>query len=213
MAKNMTDDELLALAKRATPGEHVAMDARTLNAPATCIDFAVVAGNKETARVWTEDDARYYAAANPAAIIALIERHRAEVERLTARVAWLEAEARGDDALIKELETARKDEATRLTRERDEARAAMAGSTRGELLSALAAAQKRVAGLEPLLQRCADELQAEINARYMGLLEYPSNQRKYKLDMEAVNNTRAALKESGNGDETVRQGRRGKSES
>lgn len=90
----MTDTtDLLALARKATPGEwRVVSDAP--NYGVTCGDRRIVQTPNQNnyqkfgrSDPWhgieTYQDAAYIAAANPSAIIALIERHNAEVERLT----------------------------------------------------------------------------------------------------------------------------------
>lgn len=66
-------DALAELAKKATPGPWTPRDVRGLDAPADCIDFAVVGGRRETARVWTEADTRFIAALNPATVLSLID--------------------------------------------------------------------------------------------------------------------------------------------
>lgn len=55
---------LRELSERATGGEWLPWDGRMLKAPADCIDFAILSSAaNETARVWTENDARFIAAA------------------------------------------------------------------------------------------------------------------------------------------------------
>lgn len=80
-----TDDELLALAKKATQGEWQYPGIDEVNP-----DLITAGRDRDGAFIYPidadeneADNRAFVAAANPAAIIALIERHRAEVERLT----------------------------------------------------------------------------------------------------------------------------------
>lgn len=43
------------------------------------------------------------------------------------------------------------------------------------------------------LEECADALEEELAARYLGLLDYPSVKADYDIDMEAVQRARAAI--------------------
>lgn len=52
---------------------------------------------------------------------------------------------------------------------------------------------RRTMTVKEALRRCADELEAELNARYANTLDYPSMKRKYDLDMQTVIDARAAL--------------------
>ena len=124
MAKNMTDDELLALAKKATPGPWEATDGVVWidtreqvccgRSYTECCGQYDIKGGQEKIADSGETDAAYIAAANPAAIIALIERRRAEVADLSGLHEALTRTAHSNKLLRAEIE--------RLTRERDEAR-------------------------------------------------------------------------------------------
>jgi len=189
-----TDDELLALAKKATQGPWVIIPPTPHEDEEGCFthpggiegsdgDPVCVFGDPSGSGTMFENEANqsYIAAANPAAIIALIERHRAEVEELRQRVGFIESKVDIEDMpdhyawAVNEL-TARKAyskaecatliaeqraEAERLTRERDEAqtdRAIANNLARTELQkregaeAALAAERKRCGELEALLK-------------------------------------------------------------
>ena len=83
--------ELRAKAEAATPGRH---EARYLpgGMPTDCCKFGVVSGatGKETARVWAREDVEFYAAANPATVLALLAVVEAaqEGERRLERAAY-----------------------------------------------------------------------------------------------------------------------------
>ena len=47
--------------------------------------------------------------------------------------------------------------------------------------------------LVALLDECSNDLGAEINLRYVGLLEYPDNRKKYEQDMKIVWAARRAV--------------------
>lgn len=67
-------EELRRLAEAATPGPY---DARLVRGiPADCVDYGVISlvTGQETCRTWTEDDARFYAAANPQTVLYLLDR-------------------------------------------------------------------------------------------------------------------------------------------
>lgn len=66
------------MVENATKGLYVAMDCRHCAAPADCVEYAVVSAEagREVSRVWTEDDARFQAAASPARIARLVTAHR-----------------------------------------------------------------------------------------------------------------------------------------
>ena len=59
-------------------------------------------------------------------------------------------------------------------------------------LTAIEAAGMRVVPAK-LLQDLASELESEIEARYAGILQYPSQRAKYVLDMSTVERARAML--------------------
>ncbi len=165
----MTDDELLALARRATPGEWRIGTRMPSRVYASTSAMIADCDRNHTNHDQNEHDAAYIAAANPSAIIALIERHRAEVD--------------GNGALLNDYINAN----ARLTRERDEARqenqylrdekavldtaikcahsdelTAVAMQQNAEHLrdvaeAALSAAQKRIAELEGVVRQAVDE--------------------------------------------------------
>jgi primosomal protein N'' len=58
----------------------------------------------------------------------------------------------------------------------------------------LKAAEAERDRLRDALTDCANDLEAEIVARYDGILHYPSQRVKYDLDMSTVEKARAALK-------------------
>lgn len=118
-----TDDELLALARKATPGEwrqdvmYVTAEIRDGRPGGEVIVEARATVDRHRDRARDVANAAYIAAANPAAIIAMIERHRAEVERLTGEViGW-----RAEEFSARDRAESAEAEVERLTRERDEA--------------------------------------------------------------------------------------------
>lgn len=121
MADDMTtpsEDEILALAKRATPGpwdcriayesDGGVVDPHTYKAPGYYNNGGVYS---PTADQWPvacdeynifekPDDWAYIAAANPAAIIALIERRRAEIEKLREEITNLKCMCQLDTYVV-----------------------------------------------------------------------------------------------------------------
>ena len=49
------------------------------------------------------------------------------------------------------------------------------------------------------LRACADDLEASVNAEYVGTLDYPSQARKHERDLEPVRKARAAIAKATNG--------------
>ena len=62
-----------------------------------------------------------------------------------------------------------------------------------EAADALDAKDERIKRLEKALRECADDLEAELVARYDGTLNYPVMKRRYDSDIGAVQRARAAL--------------------
>lgn len=138
----MTDDDLIALAKKATPGPWEATDGVVWidtreqvccgRSYTECCGQYDIKGGQEKIADSGETDAAYIAAANPAAIIALIERRRAEVGKMWSASEEHRRDARHweekADTLSRNLAAEQREssklraEVERLTRERDEAR-------------------------------------------------------------------------------------------
>ena len=215
----MTDDELLALARKVLETKsspeaigRALLALREATRPTDIIALierhsAEVAKLREELRV-SEEEAEHFnrcafidVGANPP--IAWKDRAAelsAEVERMTKRIAWLEGEARGNDTLVKELEAARKAEAERLTRERDNAKteldmtraAEFAERDRAEQAeSAFAAERKRVGELEKTLQNIRTKAIAEDRS--------PTALRWLREDVRDLCSAALAGKEPGNG--------------
>lgn len=127
-----TDDELLALAKKVPQGKWIAVrcayshkpDGFRIESGDDVFHPRAVPDNDGILHIWIEFAAyveEYIAAANPAAIIALIERHRAEVERLTRKAEHdMQSVIRSANALASQLE-----------HQRDAAESALAAAQKG----------------------------------------------------------------------------------
>lgn len=93
------------------------------------------------------------------------------------------------------------DEIERLKAERDEARDMLkveASAFRAlytEACSEKAAAESRCAALTEALVKVADDLEAELRARYAGTLDYPAMKARFNRDMEVVVEARALATE------------------
>ena len=97
MAEPFAPKPIMEAAAKATQGRH---EARYLpGTPTACCDFGVLAldAGRETCRVWTREDVEFYAAANPAAILAWGAQHAAD----RTRIAKLRAALRWCDALLR----------------------------------------------------------------------------------------------------------------
>lgn len=93
------------------------------------------------------------------------------------------------------------DEIERLKAERDEARDMLkveASAFRAlytEACSEKAAAESRCSALTEALVKVADDLEAELRARYAGTLDYPAMKARFNRDMEVVVEARALATE------------------
>lgn len=59
------------------------------------------------------------------------------------------------------------------------------------------AAEARIEALEQALRDCADDLEHEIENRYLGYKDHPAMRSKYERDMGVVIRARAALAQTG----------------
>lgn len=112
-----TDDELLALARKATPGPWTVEEFNTLGphgeeVVSSCDIVIAADGETIVADHCGKHTAAYIAAAHPAAIIALIERHRAEIAHLEHLAQYDAGMAKAADETIAHLRA----EVERLTR-------------------------------------------------------------------------------------------------
>lgn len=92
-----------------------------------------------------------------------------------------------------------------LTVERDEFRSMLstqcgmtlvAEKERNMHLEKVCAQGQEIERLRTLLKECADDLEAELNARYDKTLDYPSQRLKYDRDMTPVREARSALRQN-----------------
>lgn len=58
-----------------------------------------------------------------------------------------------------------------------------------------------IARLEKILREVSDDLASELDARYVGMLDFPSMKRRYDLDMSSVIEARAFLRALSQGGE------------
>lgn len=64
---------------------------------------------------------------------------------------------------------------------------------RGELIEELHRRNAYIVQLEAALKECADDLESELNGRFMGTLDYPSQRHRYERDMASAVKARRLL--------------------